>query len=242
MSGITERAADRLHRGLWGVLVRRFRVPEEPPHLPPGESGPARACRPSPNYLRYLKCLFWIFLPLMDVPLIVTWIVVLAVDWRLGLALTIPLWILIVAPDIVAYVALHLRYDATWYVLSDRAVRIRRGIWIIHETTITFENVQNVEVRQGPLQRRFGIAEIVIMTAGGGGGQVQGQGRNALSGSHLGLIQGVENAPEIRELILSRARRGRGVGLGDDRRPARWTHEHLAALRLARNAAAALAG
>ena len=55
--------------------------------------------------------------------------------------------------------------------------RIRRGIWIIHETTITFENVQNVVVQQGPLQRWYGIANVLIETAGGGGSQQQaGQG------------------------------------------------------------------
>ena len=38
------------------------------------------------------------------------------------------------------------------------------------ETTITFENIQNVTVQQGPLQRLFGIADVRVDTAGGGGG------------------------------------------------------------------------
>ena len=65
--------------------------------------------------------------------------------------------------------AMHLRYDTTWYVLTNRSLRIRRGIWMIHETTITYENVQNVSVNQGPLQRIFGIADVLVQTAGGGG-------------------------------------------------------------------------
>jgi uncharacterized membrane protein YdbT with pleckstrin-like domain len=44
-----------------------------------------------------------------------------------------------------AYIAIHLRYDTTWYVHGDRSLRIRRGIWVIHETTLTFENIQNVK-------------------------------------------------------------------------------------------------
>ena len=63
------------------------------------------------------------------------------------------------------YVALHLRYDTTWYVVTDRSLRIRRGIWVIEETTITFENVQNVSITQGPLERAFGIATLVVDTA-----------------------------------------------------------------------------
>jgi uncharacterized membrane protein YdbT with pleckstrin-like domain len=74
----------------------------------------------------------------------------------------------LIAPDVIAYVGLHLRYDTTWYVFTDRSLRIRRGIWVIHETTITFENVQNVAVAQGPVQRYFGIADVIVQTAGGG--------------------------------------------------------------------------
>lgn len=67
----------------------------------------------------------------------------------------------IILPDVVAYVAIHLRFDTTWYVMTERSLRIRRGIWVLHETTITFENVQNVVVNQGPVQRFFGIANVV---------------------------------------------------------------------------------
>ena len=67
----------------------------------------------------------------------------------LGVVLALPFLALMVLPDIFAYVGIHLRYDTTWYVLTDRSLRIRRGIMTIHETTISFENVQNVEVRRG---------------------------------------------------------------------------------------------
>jgi membrane protein YdbS with pleckstrin-like domain len=76
--------------------------------------------------------------------------------------------VVIVLPDIIAYVAIHLRYDTTWYVLSSRSLRIRRGVWVIHETTLTFENIQNVSVDSGPLEQWFGIANVMVDTAGGG--------------------------------------------------------------------------
>jgi uncharacterized membrane protein YdbT with pleckstrin-like domain len=131
-----------------------------------------------------------------------------------GLLITPLALFLIIAPDIVAYVAIHLRYDTTWYVISDRSMRIRRGIWAIHETTITFENVQNVAVNQGPLQRIFGIADVTVQTAGGGGG---GQHEGAsLASAHQGRVEGVSNAAEIRELILGRLTTSRTTGLGDE--------------------------
>jgi PH (Pleckstrin Homology) domain-containing protein len=151
-----------------------------------------------------------------------------------------------VLPDLVAYLAIHLRYDTTWYVMTERSLRIRRGIWIIHETTITFENVQNVTVNQGPIQRFFGIADVLVETAGGGSQHAEAHGGPTMAG-HRGLVEGVSNAPEIRDLLMQHLRRSRFAGLGDElvhvpARPAApaWTAEHLAALREIRGAAEAL--
>src|SRR5262252_829179 len=76
--------------------------------------------------------------------LLIAWLAITAASFRIGLLLAPLALAVMVLPDIVAYVAIHLRYDTTWYVLTHRSLRIRRGIWVIHETTITFENVQNV--------------------------------------------------------------------------------------------------
>src|SRR5207247_118797 len=103
------------------------------------------------------------------------------------------------------------------------SLRIRRGIWLIHETTITFENVQNVEIRQGPLQRYFGIADVHIDTAGGGGEKHAKHG-NLTSAGHRGLIEGVADAVGIRDLILARLERSKKAGLGDEAA----VHEHTA--------------
>ena len=125
--------------------------------------------RPAEGFLKYLKLQFWIVLFLVDVAILGAWLALLIAVPVAGIVLAVPAFAIAVVPDIVAYVAIHLRYDTTWYVVSDRSMRIRRGIWIIQETTITFENVQNVAVSQGPLQRWFGIANLFVETAGGGG-------------------------------------------------------------------------
>ncbi len=160
-----------------------------------------------------------------------------AISLGLGLAL-LPVFLAVaILPDIVVYVAIHLRYDTTWYVLSDRSVRIRRGIWTITETTITFENVQDVKIDQGPIQRVYGISDIVIQTAGGGASaEHDGTGTT----THIGRIEGIADAARIRDLIMNRVRRSRSAGLGDEHRtnsghPAthitRWTAGHLEMLR-----------
>lgn len=230
-----DRASRWIYQGLWVVLVRWFRVPDRPPRLPVAEGDSMESFRPADGFLRYLKFKFWIGLTLIDGLVTLVWVIVAVASPLAGAITALPALAIAVLPDIVAYIAIHLRYDTTWYVMTGRSLRIRRGIWIIHETTITFENVQNVEVRQGPLQRFFGIADVVVQTAGGGGKQPSGQqGAEAMT-SHHGLIEGISHAPEIRDLILARLRQSRTAGLGDELHQvhsvAGWSSEHVAVLR-----------
>ncbi len=209
--GLVHDACKWCYQGVWGVLTGYFCLPEGPPTLPSMEGEKVEYMRPSVAFLNYRKFFFWFGLFAVDIILFVLW-GVYALWWPLGAVLTAPLWLfVIVAPDIVAYIAIHLRYDTTWYVLTDRSMRIRRGIWSIYETTITFENIQNVHIAQGPIQRWFGFANLMVMTAGGGGMGHEGQSM----GSHVGLMEGLENAAELRERILVRSQLN--SGLGDER-------------------------
>jgi membrane protein YdbS with pleckstrin-like domain len=215
VSGHVDAAAAWIYRGVWATIVSWFRVPPDPPTLPAtGEA--VRSIRPADGYLRYLKFLFWVALIPGDVLPIVGWTTIALAVPALGAVLALPALALVVLPDIVAYVGIHLRYDTTWYVLTDRSLRIRRGILDIHETTISFENVQNVEVRQGPLQRYFGIADVLVTTAGGG---VASHGKGAHSsslGAHVGLLQGLDDAEVVRNQIMACVERTRAAGLGDE--------------------------
>nr|AHZ45618.1 membrane-flanked domain containing protein [uncultured bacterium] len=250
MSGHVDAAAAWIYRGVWASVVALFRVPPQPPTLP-AAGEPVRSIRPAAGYLRYLKFLFWVLLIPGDVLPILGWIAVSLAAPVLGAVLAVPFLALIVLPDIVAYVGIHLRYDTTWYVLTDRSLRIRRGILNIHETTISFENVQNVEVRQGPLQRWFGIADVLVTTAGGGMASHGKHGQTSNLGAHVGLLQGLDDAPAVRDQILACVERTRAGGLGDEApvaiRPAGagvaagLTPQHLTVLRDIRDSVRRLA-
>src|SRR5438552_283717 len=192
MSPHVERASRWIYGGLWAVLVRWFKVPDHPPTLPIPSGEAMESFRPAEGFLRYLKFLFWIALSAFDVPLIAGWLILTIAFPIAGAILALPVLFLAIAPDIVAYIAIHLRYDTTWYVMTSRSLRIRRGIWLLHETTITFENVQNVEIKQGPLQRYFGIADVHVDTAGGGSEKAGKHGSLASAG-HRGLIEGISD-------------------------------------------------
>ena len=211
-NGVTRRVAERGYRGIWVVLRDWFRVPEAPPSLPVPPTGVLQSFRPSEGYLRYLTLGFWIFVVVLNGAILIAWLTMSIAAPVAGLIFTLPAVALAIVPDVLSYVALRLRYDTTWYVLSDRSIRIRRGIWIIEEVTITFENVQNVSVAQGPVQRYFGIADVTIQTAGGGGAGPNG----VATGGHMGIIEGISNAEQMRDAILAKVRASRHAGLGDE--------------------------
>ena len=230
MSERAERAAEWVYRGLWRVLAGWFRVPEHAPTLPAAEGEFRLSFHPSRRYLAYLKLYFWIGLVIIDVAILIGWAAVFIWNRQLGLWLAFPALVVAVLPDILAYIAIHLRYDTMWYVMTDRSLRCRRGIWVIFEHTITFENVQNVHVRRGPVQYFFGISTVVVETAGA----AEGEGENHFAVGNKAIMQGIDDPQRIRRLIMERVQGSKSTGLGDER-PAHdstgWGMEHLHTLR-----------
>lgn len=225
-----------IYQGVWAVLVDLFRVPDRPPTLPiaPGET--CETFQPAKGFLSYLKLKFWVVFAVLAAALLLTWVAILISSPLAGLLLALPVLAVLAGGAAVAWLAIHLQFDTTWYVVSSRSLRIRRGIWTIHETTITFDNVQNVTVHQGPIERLFGIANVRVDTAGGGAPPGKHQGVDT-TGGHRGTIEGIDHAQMVRDLILARLRRTRTAGLGDEHEyaPHCWNEQHLAVLREIRN-------
>lgn len=126
----------------------------------------------------------------------------------------------------ITYAIARLDYELRWYIVTDRSLRIRSGLASVQESTMSFANIQQVVLSQGPLQRLLGLADVRVQSAGGGGDKPEyGQGDSL----HTGVFHGVENAVEIRDLIQERLRAFRQAGLGDpddphsSSRTAAWT-------------------
>jgi hypothetical protein len=125
------------------------------------------------------------------------WIEVLGV---IGFLLQLPVTFLLVVVE----------YEQRWYYLSARSIRIREGVRRIREMTFTYDNIQEMSIQQGPLQRLLGIADLRVRTAGGGGSGGEEKSRRAGDASasfHIGYFRGVEDPTRIRETIRSRLRR-----------------------------------
>ncbi len=117
----------------------------------------------------------------------------------------------------ISFFLVLLDWEMRWYIVTDRSLRIREGVVRVKEMTMTFANVQEVSIQQGPLQRLLGISDLRVRTAGGGAasGSSANQRQQAAHSLHIGYFHGVDNAGAIRDLILERLKQLRDAGLGD---------------------------
>jgi uncharacterized membrane protein YdbT with pleckstrin-like domain len=191
-------------------LVARILCVPGTPEAPPGDEGSTRVFRASPRYYRY-RLLLWAlaqtigFIAFFSVANTLSKV-------SLGVVgtLAFPMLMLQVA---FSYAAVRLDYEKRWYLVTDRSLRVREGVKQVHEITVSFANIQNVSITQGPIQRLLGIADLRVDTAGGGGMVTVGaQMELAL---HAAFFRGVDNAERIRELIQTQLRGARDTGLGD---------------------------
>jgi membrane protein YdbS with pleckstrin-like domain len=240
MTDTVQRSAEWVYRGVWLVLTEWFRVPQHPPSMPVAPGDVCYSFHPSRQYLAYLKLYFWVALVVIDLAILAGWIALLVWNPWIAYIAAVPALVIAIVPDIIAYVAIHLRYDTMWYVITSRSLRARRGIWVILEHTITFENVQNVYVQRGPIQQLFGISTIVVETAGA----AEGESENRFAVGNKAIMEGIDNPEEIRELIMQRVRATRSAGLGDEETTGirhSWSPDHLQVLRQIRDELRALA-
>lgn len=207
-----------MYEWLKRLILPLLKVEERQPVPPAGRHEMFRVFRACPAYLAY-NLLFW---------------KLYAVLWALGvlagsvLLLVISVWFIPLIVLLVGiatfkasvfYATTRLNYDMRWYVITERSLMIREGVWITREITLTFANAQNVRVKQGPLQRLFGFSNVELDTAGGGGGG--GHEGSASTKPHHAVLRGLDEPAHVRDLILDQLRRHRTAGLGDpDEHPA----------------------
>jgi membrane protein YdbS with pleckstrin-like domain len=110
---------------------------------------------------------------------------------------------------------LKLGWEMRWYMVSDQSIRIREGLLKLHERTMTIANIQNMAVRQGPIQKLFGLADLEVRTAGGGSGGEAANAGKETDQLHVGRFRGLDNAEEVRDRIRAALARHRDAGLGD---------------------------
>ena len=199
-----------------------FRIPSQPAEIPVDSGELIRSFHPSPNWLRLRRVQIILGTSVALLVNVAVFFGQIMMGDSFNLSITLFDWSnisLFLAPlfllaGLFRLITIRLQYDCTWYVLTERALRIRRGLIVIQETTITYANIQNISLQQGPVERLFSLSNIKVETAGGGGGDSRGD-----SLGHSGQIQGVEDAELLRDLMMDQVRlhRSGGLGEGEDR-------------------------
>lgn len=200
------------------MIRRLLRLPAAEPPLPAGNPDSATIYKPDTGYLKYRLLLFAtasvpsLLFAIGIIVLMLFGLFAAAEDGEIpalmvgvGAPFLVLVLLRVVVGAIFGVVKILLQMEMLRYILTDEAVRLRRGVIEIEEITLSFSNIQNVKLRQGFVQRIFGIADLVVETAGGGVHEV---------GGHVGRILGVSDPAALREMILERARAFKGSGLG----------------------------
>lgn len=95
-------------------------------------------------------------------------------------------------------------YDTIIYRLTDKEMVWRRGVWFKNTGIVPYNRITNVDIAQGPISRKLGIASLKIQTAG----------YSVTSGAHSEIrIDGVEDFEGLRELIMGFVRGKRPVAV-----------------------------
>jgi len=204
------------------VVAGLLKVPPKP-DPPAGSPNSLRVFNAAPGFYRY-RVLQWIVTQLGTVVGLVASLLFLdrifpgnpfMVKTLIRLVETVGIAVFVIQFPM-TFLMIGLDYRYRWYMVTDTSLRIREGLLRVREQTMTYANIQNLSLRQGPVQRLFGISDLRVRTAGGG--ETPGSSENGGPDSanmHLGYFRGVDNAAEIRDLVMERMRGQRDTGLGD---------------------------
>lgn len=200
---------------------RLLRIPPQP-SPPAGDEASKRVFRAAPAYYKYRIAIWAIGTAFAGAFLLFFLVVPNAILWGsrhphplaevIVLGVTLFVFALFLLHALFSFAVLRLDYEKRWYLVTDRSLRIREGVVIVREMTVTFANIQNLAVTQGPIQRALGIADLKVETAGGGRGH--GNKKELGPDLHTAWFRGIDNATEVKELIQERLRALKDSGLG----------------------------
>ena len=86
---------------------------------------------------------------------------------------SIPIWAIVIVVAIPFLLWPMLAVPRRGYVVRDKDIVFKSGVIWRSVTAIPFNRIQHVETSSTPLDRRFGLANLQIFTAGGSGGDLR---------------------------------------------------------------------
>lgn len=196
-----------LVKGLRPLFVPLLKLRMDAPHLPEG-STLVRQLKPAPAWLtlKYIHA----FLSMAGNGVVGVGVSIAALTkWGIeGIFIALAIWLALFAILGFALVATRLDFELRDYLVGDKSLRVRMGALNQREVTLSYANVQNIEVRQGPLERILGFKSLTVSTAGGGTQVHEGE-----RSTHEVTLEGLTQADEIRALVMSMLKQHTDTGL-----------------------------
>jgi membrane protein YdbS with pleckstrin-like domain len=122
-----------------------------------------------PNWVLVQRLGSGIFVAVLAIVTIIGLIVaVFLSDWR-GPSVLIAVggWFVLVSLlAVVTQVLPAKHYERRRYRLSETELRIRRGLLFHVEISVPYSRIQHTDVSRGPIERSFGLATLIVHTAG----------------------------------------------------------------------------
>jgi len=142
--------------------------------------------KPSPQFRK----LYYIYLVLVILLVILPWYIpaLLSAPFQWKVAISIPLLAILI---FIAY-WISKYYDTVIYMLTENEIEWKKGVWFRNTAIVPYNRITNIEITQGPISRKLGIAALKIQTAGYSAQQ---------AGAELTIV-GVEQFEDLKELIM----------------------------------------
>ncbi|WP_336986904.1 PH domain-containing protein [Altererythrobacter aquiaggeris] len=133
--------------------------PSAPLSAPPQVLGPLGLTQVHPDHKKVLRIKALIASMVMLVPVTI-----------IQFAAPVPMGVLIVPALILAGLFIwrlpRRRYDYKGFDMGADRLRVVRGYWWRADAVVPFGRVQHLDVQQGPLERTYGLATLILHTAG----------------------------------------------------------------------------
>lgn len=103
-----------------------------------------------------------------------------------------------VAQLLLTLVGVWASHRYTWVVTGEESLRLHQGWLSTHDVTMRYAVVQQIRLRQGLLQRLFGVADVELSSAAGSADDED-------AGNRTTRVRNIACAAELRDIVRTRA-------------------------------------
>lgn len=157
---------------------------------------------PSPQFRK----LYYIYLALVIIMTFLPWYLPMTValllfaDTFISSVVITTITLILLIPVLITLYWIPRYYTSIRYMLTANEIEWRRGVWFRKTGIVPYNRITNVDISQGPISRKLGIASLKIQTAG------YSMPSSGMGGAAEIKLEGIEQYEELQELIMSHVR------------------------------------